>query len=367
MARHFTEDGTVYFLGMELWDDHDIGCDSLPYYKLGFTGVNVDDVKNRIAQHQTGNPFRIKCHFTIKSNFAGGLETWVQKRYDKYAVGQNDPNWHREWFRFQSFDMLEDAYKATEKQNELFAGVAKELKSFEKEQSDGDYIEPTAKVKNLMSKWSGYHSDRNYAQREILEATKDIEISRNIKKRLATLGEEPAPEDDKPPTEPIIPPFKPKPDWDAIMKQWPDEYARCHVEFVCETKKVLGDYQIGVGDEVPLTPEQRATGLIRGKIFNPDFPVEDHKHRVLPDSKIEELEERIQIKTRHQTHIDIDKEYIEIELRVACGMHEGIRDTYMWKREYQIHPERTRNKFIKSFAEKIILEKEPTPVTADTP
>ena len=361
MARHFTEEGTVYFLGLEPWDADDF--DSLPYYKLGFTGVDEDSVMKRIAQHQTGNPFRIKCHFSIESNFGGGLETWVQKRYKKYIVGQNDSNWHREWFRFQSFDMLEKAFEAAKTQNELFAGVAEKLKSFETMPSNGIYIEPTDEVKDLMNEWSGYHSQRHRAEREVLEAEKHIAISNGIEKRLATLGEEPAPEDEKPPKEPS----KPKPDWDATMKRWPDEYASCIVKFLSKTPRVLGDYNTSVGAEVPLTPEQRATGLIRGKIFNADFPVEDHKHLVLPESEIEELRQRIRIKKRHQEHVDIDKEYVEIQLRVACGENEGFLDTYMWKREDKVHIIKTRKKFSESFGDQIIFEEDLTPASAGTP
>lgn len=349
MAVTFEKSGTVYFIGMRPWGDED-----LPYYKIGFTGENEKDVDRRIREHQTGNPFRLEEHHAIPSEFAGGLEKWVQKKYAKYAVGQDDPTWKREWFNFESREQLKEAYDATVAYEELIydtVGVYRPLKT---KPSNGEFIEPTPEAITELEAWKELCSEGLKEERALKQMQSKIAISKWVGELLQPPSDEIDPKDDG--KDKVA--KKPAPDWDAIKTKFAAEWNEC-LKFRWSAKhRVKGKYRTRLNEVDPLTPEQQKVNAVERDMKKEDFNAQEHRGWVLSPEQKSELQELQKVGKRHLDHVEMDQSFIEMKLATMCGVNEGIEDFFVWKRGDVEDTAKTREEFRGKFEDLLIYKKE---------
>ncbi len=126
--------GHVYFLALE----DAPGEGGASYYKIGITEGQVRD---RIDQLQTGNPFRIcECH-SFWSEAAHLIERHLHRRWSTNGV-------RLEWFRFSS-EELERSISQGELLSSQISPIATRVREYDQQPSNDCILDPTDRVREL--------------------------------------------------------------------------------------------------------------------------------------------------------------------------------------------------------------------------
>ena len=392
MGRAWDDEGTIYFLKLEPRDGI-----VLPYYKMGFTGYREGAVQERIAGLQTGNPFKIVAHHEIRSEFAGGLEAYVHKKYRKYMVGQDDPTWNREWFKFDSIDQLSEAYKDAARQNAEYEDTALKLKELCTKPSSGNYVELPEKGRKLLEEWKALHVQQHPSTRLQEQINLQLEISGRIGVLLQTAKDDGTDVSDTSKTSKPRP-FKPKEDWEATAEQNPQEWQDCYKDKIKFAKRanIFKEYKPSIDKVCPPTEEVSNLKKIKRALNKPDFPATEYKDYVLSTDKLYELKEIVEVRGRHLSHVDSDKKFIEVQLQVILGQNDGFYvmcesdaqkelaskpstptrtvggavalDVFSWPRTQVYDAKATQREFKRQFGSKIVwtTPDEPTPASEES-
>jgi len=390
MALAWNAKGFVYFLKLEPRDGF-----VLPYYKMGYT---KDDVHDRITKGlQTGNPFKIVAHHEIQSEFAGGLETYLHKKYRKYMVGQDDPTWQREWFKFDSIDQLNEAYEDAVRTNTEYEGIALKLKELCAQPSTGEYVELPESGKELLEEWKALHEQEQRSSRSLKRENLRLKISGHLGK-LIQAGPSDGTDVSGLPRTPTPKPFRSTEDWKATAEQYPHEWEDCYKTKIEFTKRpvIKGEYKPSLGKVSELTDDDKKLNKIDRDMFKADFDATEYKEYVLPTDKLHELKEIVEVKERHVGHVATDKTFIEVQLQVMLGENDGYfvmcesdaqkelaskpsaltrrvgddvaLDVFSWPRTQVYDSKATQREFKRLFGSKIVwtTPDEPTPASEES-
>ena len=134
MAALNLRPGHVYFLTMEGTPDEGVAS----YYKIGITEGQVRD---RIDQLQTGNPFPIAERHSFWSEAAQLIERHLHGRWCTNGV-------RLEWFRFDP-EQVEHAISEGELLNSQISPIAGRVREYDGQASNGRILDPTERMQRL--------------------------------------------------------------------------------------------------------------------------------------------------------------------------------------------------------------------------
>ncbi len=390
MARAWDEQGTIYFLKLEPRDGF-----VLPYYKMGFT---TEDVHERITKGlQTGNPFKIVSHHEIKSEFAGGLETYLHKTYRKYMVGQDDPKWDREWFKFDSIEQLDEAYRDAVGTNEEYKDIAVKLRELKTTPSNGQYVELPDHCKELLEGWKALHEQEQRSSRLLQRENLRLKISGHLGK-LIQAGPSDGTDVSGLPRTPTPKPFRSTEDWKATAEQYPQVWEDCYETKIEFTKRpvIKGEYKPSLGKVSELTDDDKKLNQINRDMFKADFDATGYKEYILSQDQLNESTESRFVRERHIGHVEIEKSFIEVQLQVMLGENDGFfvmcesdaqkelaskpsaptrtvggdvaLDVFSWPRTQVYDSKATQREFKRLYGSKIVwtTPDEPTPASEES-
>lgn len=176
MARAWDEQGTIYFLKLEPRDGF-----VLPYYKMGFTTEDVHEHNEGVADWK---PFQDCISSWNKVRVCWWLGNLPTQNIPEVHGWQDDPKWDREWFKFDSIEQLDEAYRDAVGTNEEYKDIAVKLRELKTTPSNGQYVELPDHCKELLEGWKALHEQEQRSSRLLQRENLRLKISGHLGKLI---------------------------------------------------------------------------------------------------------------------------------------------------------------------------------------
>tara|TARA_R100000995_G_scaffold22436_1_gene9596 strand:- start:790 stop:1839 length:1050 start_codon:yes stop_codon:yes gene_type:complete len=331
--------GILYFLELEPIDSYG----PFPFYKLGYT---KDDVKDRINQLKTGNPFTIIAKDFFHSEAAGHIELKLHRKYQKN-------NQNLEWFRFDSEAEINEVIQQARMWDAELKDVVTTVRELDIVVSNGETIEATDAVKELAEEYKAKDKQRQVAVRE-QDEHKQIIIAEALKQGAVITGSLTA----KVATAGI------SYDWDAIQTQYADQWAEC-----LRGKKIKNpsafhtDYRINAR-EVPESDEAKDRRLDNKSKLEEmlDVFADEEVKEVDPNETVLASQEVLAKKKRQLDYLKYEMLELKMKVALACGENNAINGVFNWERTEVDDIEGQKRQFRRSHKDLLIQK----PVAEDS-